>query len=431
MAASAARRAWTWRRRSRRASCRPWSAPRRWSWASTSAPWTWWSSSSRPTAWPGACSGWAAPATWWARPAPAAFSPPTARTCWRRRPSSRPCCAGRRRADLRAAEQPGRAGPADRGHGQRAGLGRAGAVRLVRRAYPYHRLTPELYRSVLDMLSGRYPSTAFRELRPRIAWDRVHNRLTALPGSRLLAIRNGGTIPDRGAFAAYLPDRKTRLGELDEEFVFETRPGDVFTLGASTWRVQEVTDDRLIVTPAPGHLPRMPFWRGDAPRRDYHLGVHLWPLPPRTGRAHRVDAEMRRRRSGCRNEYRARHPLGAQRRELCPAPDGGRWAPSLRTGPSSPSCSPTPSGDLRLVIHSCFGARVNSPWALALAQAFREALGTRARGHGQRRRHPLPFSGDRPRAAPRPDPRDGAGRRPASACWPSCPTRRSLAPSSG
>ena len=143
---------------------------------------------------------------------------------------------------------------------------------LIRRAYPYHKLTPGLYRPVLDMLTGRYPSTAFRELRPRIAWDRVHDRLTALPGSRLLALRNGGTIPDRGTFAAYLPDRKTRLGELDEEFVFETRPGDVFTLGASTWRVQEVTEDRLIVSPAPGYLPRMPFWRGDMPRRDYHLG---------------------------------------------------------------------------------------------------------------------------------------------------------------
>lgn len=102
---------------------------------------------------------------------------------------------------------------------------------LIRRAYPYHRLTVDLFHSVLDMLSGRYPSSSFRELRPRLAWDRVHDRL-ALPGSRLLAIRNGGTIPDRGTFAAYLPDRKTRLGELDEEFVFETRPGDVFTLGA-------------------------------------------------------------------------------------------------------------------------------------------------------------------------------------------------------
>jgi ATP-dependent Lhr-like helicase len=94
---------------------------------------------------------------------------------------------------------------------------------LVRRAYPYHRLTHDLYHSVLDMLTGRYPSTAFRELRARIAWDRVHNRLTALPGSRLLAIRNGGTIPDRGSFGAYLPDRKTRLGELDEDFGFGSR----------------------------------------------------------------------------------------------------------------------------------------------------------------------------------------------------------------
>ena len=112
---------------------------------------------------------------------------------------------------------------------------------LVRHAYPYHDLSLELFRSVLEMLSGRYPSTAYRELRPRLAWDRVHDRLAALPGSRLLAMRNGGTIPDRGSFGAYLSDRKTRLGELDEEFVYETKPGDVFTLGSNTWRVLEVS----------------------------------------------------------------------------------------------------------------------------------------------------------------------------------------------
>jgi ATP-dependent Lhr-like helicase len=243
---------------------------------------------------------------------------------------------------------------------------------VIRRAYPYHRLTPDLYRSVLDMLSGRYPSTAFRELRPRIAWDRVHDRLTALPGSRLLAIRNGGTIPDRGTFGAYLPDRKTRLGELDEEFVFDTLPGDVFTLGASTWRVQEVTDDRLIVTPAPGYLPRMPFWKGDAPRRDYHLGRiygrfrrELAERLAADGEAAVLDWLQDRFQLDLDSARNAVRYVGRQMEVLGTISSDRTVIAELFTDPL---------GDLRLVIHSCFGARVNSPWALALTQAFREAL---------------------------------------------------------
>ncbi len=244
---------------------------------------------------------------------------------------------------------------------------------LVRRAYPYHRLTVGLLHSVLDMLSGRYPSSAFRELRPRIAWDRVHDRLAALPGSRLLAIRNGGTIPDRGTFAAYLPDRKTRLGELDEEFVFETRPGDVFTLGSSTWRVQEVTEDRLIVAPAPGYLPRMPFWRGDLPRRDYHLGRIVGrfrrelserivdsDVDPIGWLQQHYNLDLNSARNAATYVQRQVEVLGA--------------ISSDRTVIAELFTDQL--GDLRLVIHSCFGSRVNSPWALALAQGFREALGS-------------------------------------------------------
>jgi len=245
---------------------------------------------------------------------------------------------------------------------------------LIRRAYPYHKLTPDLYRSVLDMLTGRYPSTAFRELRPRIAWDRVHNRLTALPGSRLLAIRNGGTIPDRGAFGAYLPDRKTKLGELDEEFVFETRPGDVFTLGSSTWRVQDVTEDRLIVSPAPGYLPRMPFWKGDAPRRDYHLGKIYGRF--RRELAQRLETDQANVMSWLQSEFEldihsARNAASYVSRQM----DVLGAISSDKT--IIAELFTDPLGDLRLVIHSCFGARVNSPWALVLTSAFREALGTR------------------------------------------------------
>ncbi len=245
---------------------------------------------------------------------------------------------------------------------------------LVRRAYPYQRLTPDLYRAVLEMLSGRYPSAAFRELRPRIAWDRVHDRLAALPGSRLLAIRNGGTIPDRGTFGAYLPDRKTRLGELDEEFVFETRPGDIFVLGSHTWRVQDVTEDRVIVSPAPGQLPRMPFWRGDALRRDYHLGLIY-------GRFRRELAE--RLASEPEEEVLAwlRHDYSLDEASARAAADYVRHQVEVLGAISSDrtviaELFADAVGDLRLVVHSPFGARVNSPWALALASAFREALGS-------------------------------------------------------
>jgi ATP-dependent Lhr-like helicase len=244
--------------------------------------------------------------------------------------------------------------------------------RLLRRAYPYHRLTRQLYHSVLDMLSGRYPSNAFRELRPRIAWDRVHNRLVALPGSRLLAIRNGGTIPDRGTFGAYLPDRKTKLGDLDEEFVFETRPGDIFTLGANTWRVQEVSEDRVVVSPAPGHLPRMPFWRGDAPRRDYHLG-RLYgrfrrELSERLARDDEAQVIDWLQEEHCLDLNSACSAIGYVRRQV----EVLGTISSDRTIVAE--LFPDPLGDLRLVIHSPLGARVNSPWALALASAFRQAM---------------------------------------------------------
>jgi ATP-dependent Lhr-like helicase len=247
---------------------------------------------------------------------------------------------------------------------------------LVRRAYPYHRLTPELYRSVLEMLSGRYPSTAFRELRPRIAWDRVHDRLAGLPGSRLLAVRNGGTIPDRGTFGAYLPDRKTRLGELDEEFVFETHPGDVFVLGSNTWRVQDVTEDRVIVTPAPGHLPRMPFWRGDALRRDYHLGCIYGRFRRDLAERLAADAEPEEevlawlRRDYGLDEASARSAAGYVRHQV----EVLGTISSDRTIIAELFVDAV--GDLRLVVHSPFGARVNSPWALALASAFQESLGS-------------------------------------------------------
>lgn len=144
---------------------------------------------------------------------------------------------------------------------------------VVRRAYPFRELSPELFENVLEMVSGRYPSEAFRDLRARVVWDRVHDTLRPLPGTKHLALVNGGTIPDTGQFAAVLAGQETRIGELDEEFVYERRIGDVFVLGTSAWRIEDIGDDRVLVSPAEG-LPAMtPFWRGESSGRSRDLGL--------------------------------------------------------------------------------------------------------------------------------------------------------------
>ena len=127
---------------------------------------------------------------------------------------------------------------------------------------------------MLDLLSGRYPSEEFSELRPRIVWDRINDRLRAREGSKRLAVTSGGTIPDRGLFGVFLPDG-TRVGELDEEMVYESRPGETFVLGASTWRIEDITFERVTVSPAPGQPGKMPFWHGDRPGRPLELGRAL------------------------------------------------------------------------------------------------------------------------------------------------------------
>ncbi|HJU64724.1 MAG TPA: DEAD/DEAH box helicase, partial [Gemmatimonadaceae bacterium] len=148
---------------------------------------------------------------------------------------------------------------------------------LVRRAYPYHRLTRAAFEEVLAMLSGKYPSDLAAELEPRVTWDRVTDRLSGSRGSRMLAVISGGTIPDRGLYTVHLPDR-TRLGELDEEFVHESRHGDVFQLGSATWRIAAIEHDRVIVTPAPGAPARMPFWHGEYAARSAELSERIGEL---------------------------------------------------------------------------------------------------------------------------------------------------------
>ena len=138
-----------------------------------------------------------------------------------------------------------------------------------------------MFDGVLDMLSGRYPSDEFAELRPRVTWDRVSNtRRPAAKAPMRVAIANAGTIPDRGLYGVFLAgaDRPARVGELDEEMVFETQVGDTFTLGASTWRVEEITHDRVLVSPAPGEPGKMPFWHGDQAGRPVELGYAIGKL---------------------------------------------------------------------------------------------------------------------------------------------------------
>src|SRR5579884_2875699 len=145
---------------------------------------------------------------------------------------------------------------------------------VVWSAYPYCDLTRAALESVLDMLSGRYPSTELAELRPRINWDRMAGRLTPRPGARLVAVTSGGTIPERGLYTAFTTDGG-RVGELDEEMVYESRPGETFVLGASTWRIEDIERDRVIVSPAPGVPGKMPFWHGDKAGRPVELGREL------------------------------------------------------------------------------------------------------------------------------------------------------------
>ena len=263
---------------------------------------------------------------------------------------------------------------------------------LLRCAYAYNHLTWRVYQTTLEMLAGRYPSQAYRELRARLSWDRVNNKLAALPGSRWLALTNGGTIPNRGSFSAYLGDGKTKLGELDEEFVFETRIGDTLLLGSQVWRVIDITDDRVVVAEAPGAVPRMPFWRGDFPWRPYELGKQVgvyrrtvaeWLEQLRSELNLQDFREIREKRETPQvqallaqlrhhyalDEFSAWHTLDYLAGQL----DHAGAVSSDRT--ILAEVFEDALGDLRLVIHSPFGGRVNGPWGLVLAGALRERTG--------------------------------------------------------
>ncbi|MEY9948247.1 ATP-dependent helicase [Kitasatospora sp. GAS1066B] len=250
---------------------------------------------------------------------------------------------------------------------------------LVRRAAPFATLPQSAFDSVLDMLAGRYPSDAFAELRPRLVWDRVAGTVTGRPGAQRLAVTSGGTIPDRGLFGVFIAgsnasDAKSakkgggRVGELDEEMVYESRVGDVFTLGTSSWRIQEITHDKVLVTPAPGVPGRLPFWKGDSLGRPLELGRALGAFVRELGGLPEPEAKARLLGAGL-DDWAAGNLLGylaEQRQAAGHLPDDRtivveRFRDEL--------------GDWRIVIHSPFGAQVHAPWALALGARLRERHG--------------------------------------------------------
>ncbi len=239
----------------------------------------------------------------------------------------------------------------------------------MRRAYPYHALTRGAFDETLAMLAGKYPSDVAAELDARVHWDRVSDLLTPARASRLVATISGGTIPDRGLYTVNLPD-KTRLGELDEEFVHESRVGDAFQLGSSTWRIASIEHDRVVVTPAPGAAARMPFWHGEFMARSLHLTPRVGALRRTLNEATTIDAL-----DAIAAEYRADRQtvqslaeyVQAEREILGVLPDDRQLVLEHFRDEA---------GAVRMVLHAPFGGRVNAPWGMALARRLRERLGT-------------------------------------------------------
>jgi ATP-dependent Lhr-like helicase len=261
---------------------------------------------------------------------------------------------------------------------------------LVRRAAPFAELPESAFLATLDMLAGRYPSDAFAGLRPRVVWDRVQGTVTGRPGAQRLAVTSGGTIPDRGLFGVFLAgtDPKKgggnqggaargasgkggggrRVGELDEEMVYESRVGDVFTLGTTSWRIEEITRDRVLVSPAPGVPGRLPFWTGDGLGRPLELGRAIGAFIREISTLPGEEAHARLLAAGL-DDFAARNALAylaEQRAATGHIPDDRtvvveRFRDEL--------------GDWRVVVHSPFGARIHAPWALALGARLRAKYG--------------------------------------------------------
>ena len=245
--------------------------------------------------------------------------------------------------------------------------------KVVRRAYPFSELGPRAFESVLDMLSGRYPSDEFAELRPRIVWDRIAGTVRGRAGAQRLAVTNPGTIPDRGLYSVNLVEDGRRVGELDEEMVYESRVGETFVLGASTWRIAEITPSQVLVTPAPGEPGKIAFWKADAPSRPPELGLALGKMV-RELRALEPGAAARRLRERAGFDDRAIKNLLAYLDDQAAATGA---VPDDRTVVVERFRDEV--GDWRVCVHSPLGGRVHAPLALALEARLQERLGVDAR----------------------------------------------------
>ncbi|MGL5827276.1 MAG: ATP-dependent helicase [Nocardioides sp.] len=248
---------------------------------------------------------------------------------------------------------------------------------LVRRSAPFATLPRSAFEATLDLLSGRYPSDEFAELRPRVVWDRVAGTIAGRPGAQRLAVTSGGTIPDRGLFGVFLvggdsatdsrgPGR--RVGELDEEMVYESRVGDVFALGATSWRIEDITHDQVLVSPAPGVPGRLPFWKGDSLGRPAELGAAIGGLNRDLAGLPVAQAQARVERHGL-DQWAAANLVSyvhEQRDATQVVPNDTslvveRFRDEL--------------GDWRLIVHSPYGTAVHAPWALAINARLRERYG--------------------------------------------------------
>lgn len=245
----------------------------------------------------------------------------------------------------------------------------------IRQAAPYTGLPRSAYEAVLDLLAGRYPSDEFAELRPRITWDRVTGTIAGRPGAQRLAVTSGGTIPDRGLYGVFLVGEGTgrRVGELDEEMVYESRVGDVFALGATSWRIEDITHDRVLVSPAPGVPGRLPFWKGDTLGRPAELGEAVGAFNRELAGLPDQKARDRVREVGL--DDNAASNLVTYVREQAEAT---RLLPSDTT--LLVERFRDELGDWRLVLHSPYGTAVHAPWALAINARLRERYGLAGQG---------------------------------------------------
>ncbi|MBN8868954.1 MAG: DEAD/DEAH box helicase [Solirubrobacterales bacterium] len=241
------------------------------------------------------------------------------------------------------------------------------AFELIRRTTPFAELSIEQFENVLDMLDGRYPSDRFAELRPRLVWDRTGKTIEGRKGARSLVVTNAGTIPDRGLYGVHLPDGR-RVGELDEEMVYEARAGQVFLLGASSWRIQEITRDRVIVVPAPGVPGAIPFWKGDGIGRPAELGEAIGAFAREAVNADPAELE----KSHDLDPRAARNLIAYLKDQQ----DATRVVPSDTTVVIERFRDEI--GDWRLVVLSPWGGRVHAAWGLAIARKLRDEHGLEA-----------------------------------------------------